>query len=195
MKMPKNQREVNTRIALPEERFIREAQRLIDRHPPFYGQTPDVLLKSPRIKPPPKTLFGLLHSHAACKDLKANCVAKVGMETLSDEMGLDECNIGHWLKHLEAEGWITIIRRGKRRVNWYRLWPVSQKTFAAMVAHHRVQYRLKTDYGLCQRLSESLYPDRAKSPDHAPEEYEKLAVDAAEDAESDQAKSPVLLNK
>ena len=185
----------NPKTTLLEDRFVHQAQQLINRRPPYYGQTPDALLKSTRVKPKARLLFGLLHSHAAVKNLKENCVAKVGLETLAEEMGLDVKNVRRWMRHLAEEGWITIIRRGRRQVNWYRLWPMSRRTFDAMVAHQRVQYRLKTDGELCRRLSASLYPDRAKSPGHTPMDFCNRPEESEKVGYGDRAKSPSILNK
>jgi hypothetical protein len=145
-----------------EEEIEREAERLavfqVQKYPPYYGQIPDELLKSKRVRPEAKALFGLLHKYCkGIKHLKSHPVAEVAKETLADDFGVSEDRIRIWLNELEEEGWIRVIRRGKMLVNRYVLYPRSKKTFEAWVAMNRVHLKINQDYELAKRLKESLY--------------------------------------
>jgi hypothetical protein len=140
----------------------REAERLavfqVQKYAPYYGQIPGELLKSKRVRPEAKALFGLLHKYCkGVKELKSHPVAEVAKETLADDLGVSEERIRIWLNELSEEGWIRPIRRGKMLVNWYVLYPRSKKTFEAWVGMKRVQLRINQDQDLAKRLRESLH--------------------------------------
>jgi DNA-binding transcriptional ArsR family regulator len=150
-----------------ETRFVRKAQAQINRRPLYYGQMPDSLAKEPKVKLQAKAMYAILHTYCRTKRLTGNVTAEVSMDELEEKTGLSESNIRHWIDELEETGWLHAVRRGRQKVNLYRLYPVSGKAFQAMTAHHRIQHRLNVDSGLARRLRESLYPDGLNSITHA----------------------------
>ena len=144
-----------------EEKIEREAlsmaQEHVQRHPPYYGQTPVELGKDPKICAQAKALYAVMHSYSPEKELKNNVVVEIARETLAKAMGISTEMIRIWLNELRETGWIEKLRQGKMKPNMYVLYPMKKKTFQAIKAMKRVHLRINYDYELAKKLKKSLY--------------------------------------
>jgi len=85
---------------------------------PYFAQTPQSLLRSPKISPQAKGTFGLLHTFCCEeKDLQKQCVTYVSLETLEKHLDRHPTHVGRYLKELHEAGWITVVRRGVNLTN------------------------------------------------------------------------------
>ena len=81
-----------------------------------FTQVPNFLLKSKRLKAGDKMTFAMLLSYAWQNDF---CFP--GQVRLGQDLGLHETNVRKHLKSLEANGLLTIQRRGQGKTNIYEL--------------------------------------------------------------------------
>lgn len=81
-----------------------------------FTQVPNFLLKSNKLSSGDKLAFAMLLSYAWQNDY---CFP--GQRRLADDMGLHETNVRKHLKALEANGLLTITRRGQGKTNVYEL--------------------------------------------------------------------------
>ena len=127
----------------------------------YFAQVPVSMLKSmfSRGKPQEVYLYLLLHSYASRKNLKEIPRAEVVEETLAKFLGITSQNVSRWLKSMEEKGWIQIIRQGKMKPNLYDLYCIGASELEGKEAIARVQIRLRRDYALSKRLSDSLHPE------------------------------------
>ncbi len=144
-----------------EEKIEREglkmAQAHIQRHPPYYGQIPEALLRDKNRSHLSKLIFGALHSRAPKKELKDNIVVQISKETLAKDLGVSEDRIRVGINELIEVGWIEKLRQGKMISNMYVLYPMKKKMFRAIKGIKRVYLRISYDRKLVKRLRESLY--------------------------------------
>lgn len=144
-----------------EEKIEREAlgmaQQHLQRHPPYYGQIPEALLRDENMSHLSKLIFGALHSRAPKKELKDNIVVQISKETLADDLGVSVDRIRVGINELTEAGWAEKLRQGKMISNMYVLYPMRKGTFQAIKAMKRVHLRINYDPKLAKRLRESLY--------------------------------------
>src|SRR5437773_798372 len=81
-----------------------------------FTQVPNFLLKSKKLSAGDKMAFAMLLSYAWQNDY---CFP--GQQRLAADMGLDERSVRRHLKSLEANGLLTIQRRGQGKTNVYEL--------------------------------------------------------------------------
>ena len=81
-----------------------------------FTQVPNFLLKSKNLSAGDKLAFAMLLSYAWQNDY---CFP--GQRRLAEDMGLHETNVRKHLKSLEADGLLTIQRRGQGKTNIYTL--------------------------------------------------------------------------
>ncbi len=81
-----------------------------------FTQVPNFLLKSKNLTAGDKLAFAMLLSYAWQND---HCFP--GQQRLGTDMGLHETNVRKHLKALEANGLLTIQRRGQGKTNIYTL--------------------------------------------------------------------------
>ena len=81
-----------------------------------FTQVPNFLLKSNKLSAGDKLAFAMLLSYAWQNDF---CFP--GQKRLGEDMGLDERNVRRHLKSLEAQGLLSIQRRGQGKTNIYEL--------------------------------------------------------------------------
>src|ERR1051326_6568286 len=81
-----------------------------------FTQVPNFLLKSGKLSSGDKLAFAMLLSYAWQNDY---CFP--GQRRLAEDMGLHETNVRKHLKALEANGLLTITRRGQGKTNVYKL--------------------------------------------------------------------------
>jgi DNA-binding MarR family transcriptional regulator len=81
-----------------------------------FTQVPNFLLKSNKLSAGDKLAFAMLLSYAWQNDY---CFP--GQKRLGEDMGLDERNVRRHLKSLEAQGLLSIQRRGQGKTNIYEL--------------------------------------------------------------------------
>ena len=81
-----------------------------------FTQVPNFLLKSNKLSSGDKLAFAMLLSYAWQNDY---CFP--GQKRLGEDMGLDERNVRRHLKSLEAQGLLSIQRRGQGKTNIYEL--------------------------------------------------------------------------
>src|SRR6266852_5696080 len=81
-----------------------------------FTQVPNFLLKSKKLSSGDKMAFAMLLSYAWQNDF---CFP--GQHRLADDLGLDERSVRRHLKSLEANGLMTIQRRGQGKTNVYEL--------------------------------------------------------------------------
>lgn len=81
-----------------------------------FTQVPNFLLKSKSLSSGDKMTFAMLLSYAWQNDY---CFP--GQEKLAKDLGLDERSIRRHLKSLQANGLLTIQRRGQGKTNIYEL--------------------------------------------------------------------------
>ncbi len=81
-----------------------------------FTQVPNFLLKSKALSSGDKLAFAMLLSYAWQNDY---CFP--GQRRLADDMGLHETNVRKHLKSLQANGHLTIERRGQGKTNIYTL--------------------------------------------------------------------------
>jgi DNA-binding MarR family transcriptional regulator len=81
-----------------------------------FTQVPNFLLKSDKLSAGDKLAFAMLLSYAWQNDY---CFP--GQRRLGEDMGLHETNVRKHLKALEANGLLSIIRRGQGKTNVYEL--------------------------------------------------------------------------
>jgi DNA-binding MarR family transcriptional regulator len=81
-----------------------------------FTQVPNFLLKSNKLSAGDKLAFAMLLSYAWQNDY---CFP--GQRRLGEDMGLHETNVRKHLKALEANGLLTITRRGQGKTNVYEL--------------------------------------------------------------------------
>src|ERR1700758_401459 len=81
-----------------------------------FTQVPNFLLKSKKISSGDKMAFAMLLSYAWQNDY---CFP--GQRRLAQDMGLHETNVRKHLKSLEANGLLSITRRGQGKTNIYEL--------------------------------------------------------------------------
>jgi biotin operon repressor len=81
-----------------------------------FTQVPNFLLKSNKLSAGDKLAFAMLLSYAWQNDY---CFP--GQKRLADDMGLHETNVRKHLKALEANGLLSITRRGQGKTNVYEL--------------------------------------------------------------------------
>lgn len=81
-----------------------------------FTQVPNFLLKSKKLSSGDKLAFAMLLSYAWQNDF---CFP--GQIRLGIDMGLHETNVRRHLKSLEANGLLTIVRRGQGKTNIYEL--------------------------------------------------------------------------
>jgi hypothetical protein len=144
-----------------EEKIEREglkmAQQLIQRHPPYYGQIPEALLRDENKSHLSKLIFGAIHSRAPEKELKNNPVVQISKETLAKDLGVSVDRIRVGINELTEAGWAEKLRQGKMKSNMYVLYPMKKGTFRAIKGIKRVYLRISYDRKLVKRLRESLY--------------------------------------
>jgi DNA-binding MarR family transcriptional regulator len=87
-----------------------------------FTQVPNFLLKSKTLSAGDKLAFAMLLSYAWQND---HCFP--GQKRLADDMGLHETNVRKHLKSLEANGLLSITRRGQGKTNIYTLHLKSRK--------------------------------------------------------------------
>lgn len=81
-----------------------------------FTQVPNFLLKSRKLSAGDKLAFAMLLSYAWQNDY---CFP--GQKLLAEDMGLHETNVRKHLKALQANGLLTIVRRGQGKTNIYEL--------------------------------------------------------------------------
>jgi len=81
-----------------------------------FTQVPNFLLKSQHLSAGDKLAFAMLLSYAWQNDY---CYP--GQKRLAEDMGLHETNVRKHLKSLEANGLLSITRRGQGKTNIYTL--------------------------------------------------------------------------
>lgn len=81
-----------------------------------FTQVPNFLLRSNKLSSGDKLAFAMLLSYAWQNDY---CFP--GQKRLGEDMGLDERNVRRHLKSLEANGLLSIKRRGQGKTNIYEL--------------------------------------------------------------------------
>ena len=81
-----------------------------------FTQVPNFLLRSAKLSAGDKLAFAMLLSYAWQND---HCFP--GQQRLGTDMGLHETNVRKHLKALEANGLLTIQRRGQGKTNIYTL--------------------------------------------------------------------------
>jgi biotin operon repressor len=81
-----------------------------------FTQVPNFLLKSKNLSSGDKLAFAMLLSYAWQNDF---CYP--GQKRLAEDMGLHETNVRKHLKSLEANGLLSITRRGQGKTNIYEL--------------------------------------------------------------------------
>ena len=81
-----------------------------------FTQVPNFLLKSKKLSAGDKMTFAMLLSYAWQNDF---CFP--GQVRLGEDLGLHETNVRKHLKSLEANGLLTIKRRGQGKTNIYEL--------------------------------------------------------------------------
>src|ERR1700689_4445942 len=81
-----------------------------------FTQVPNFLLKSKSLSSGDKLAFAMLLSYAWQNDY---CYP--GQMRLAEDMGLHETNVRKHLKSLEANGLLSIVRRGQGKTNVYIL--------------------------------------------------------------------------
>ena len=81
-----------------------------------FTQVPNFLLRSKKLSAGDKMTFAMLLSYAWQNDF---CFP--GQVRLGDDLGLHETNVRKHLKSLEANGLLTIKRRGQGKTNIYEL--------------------------------------------------------------------------
>ena len=81
-----------------------------------FTQVPNFLLKSKRLSSGDKMAFAMLLSYAWQNDF---CFP--GQKRLADDLGLSDRSVRTHLKSLEANGLLTIKRRGQGKTNIYQL--------------------------------------------------------------------------
>src|SRR5438132_13749509 len=81
-----------------------------------FTQVPNFLLRSKKLSAGDKMTFAMLLSYAWQNDY---CFP--GQIRLADDLGLHETNVRKHLKSLQANGLLTIIRRGQGNTNVYQL--------------------------------------------------------------------------
>src|SRR5438552_11573020 len=81
-----------------------------------FTQVPNFLLKSNKLSAGDKMTFAMLLSYAWQNDF---CFP--GQVRLGEDLGLHETNVRKHLKSLEANGLLTIKRRGQGKTNIYEL--------------------------------------------------------------------------
>jgi DNA-binding transcriptional ArsR family regulator len=81
-----------------------------------FTQVPNFLLKSKKLSSGDKLAFAMLLSYAWQNDF---CFP--GQKRLGDDMGLHETNVRRHLKSLQANGLLSIVRRGQGKTNIYEL--------------------------------------------------------------------------
>ena len=81
-----------------------------------FTQVPNFLLKSNKLSAGDKLAFAMLLSYAWQNDY---CYP--GQKRLAEDMGLHETNVRKHLKALEANGLLSITRRGQGKTNVYTL--------------------------------------------------------------------------
>jgi hypothetical protein len=81
-----------------------------------FTQVPNFLLKSKKLSAGDKLAFAMLLSYAWQND---HCFP--GQARLAEDMGLHETNVRKHLKSLEANGLLSITRRGQGKTNIYTL--------------------------------------------------------------------------
>src|SRR5437762_11701147 len=79
-----------------------------------FVQVPSFLLKSDKLSSGDKLAYAMLLSYAWQND---HCFP--GQRRLAEDMGLHETNVRKHLKALQANGLMTIIRRGQGKTNIY----------------------------------------------------------------------------
>jgi biotin operon repressor len=81
-----------------------------------FTQVPNFLLKSDKLSAGDKLAFAMLLSYAWQNDHWFP-----GQRRLGEDMGLHETNVRKHLKSLQAQGLLTITRRGQGKTNIYTL--------------------------------------------------------------------------
>ena len=81
-----------------------------------FTQVPNFLLKSRKLSSGDKMTFAMLLSYAWQNDYCFPGQARLGVD-----LGIDERNVRRHLKSLEANGLLTIRRRGQGKTNIYEL--------------------------------------------------------------------------
>ena len=84
---------------------------------PYFGQTPQALLRDPTIRPGPKALYADLHTYRGDKNLKNRPTRFVTQTVLARDLGVHRNSIYRWMKKLEEKGWVTVIQGGWNRPN------------------------------------------------------------------------------
>ena len=85
---------------------------------PHFAMIPIELLKDPKIRPQPKTLFAIFHSHSQPKELTNNPVTFVSQKEIAEKsLGCSQNAVSKWTAELSNGGWATIIRLGQGRSN------------------------------------------------------------------------------
>jgi hypothetical protein len=152
------EREENQRVDEEAKKWV---MRQVKGMPVYFAQVPESMLRSmfSRAKPQEVFLYLLLHTYARRKNLKEIPRAEVSEETLAKYLGSTVVTVSRWLQSMEKKGWIQIIRRGSMQPNFYDLYCVGASEVDGRAAMARVQIRLRRDWSLYTRLSQSLHQE------------------------------------
>jgi len=81
----------------------------------------------------------------------------ISQQTLAEEMNISVDRIQAWLKELYDEGWIEVIRRGKKLTSIYVLHPISGRLWKDWLLLKKADLKIRSDHELARRLRDSLY--------------------------------------
>lgn len=84
---------------------------------PLFGQTPQALVRDPKIPAQAKALYSLYHTYCQTKELPDSPDTFVQQKTLAENMGWHYNSVYHYQKVLEETGWITVKHRGLNKSN------------------------------------------------------------------------------
>lgn len=84
---------------------------------PLFSQTPQALVRNPKIPAQAKALFSQYHTYSAPKELSDEPNTFVSQKTVAKDMGWHVNSVYHYQKVLEEAGWITVKHRGLNKSN------------------------------------------------------------------------------
>lgn len=97
---------------------VRGEQRGMDsiRHdwPSLFGQTPQALVRNPKIPAQAKALYCDYHTYSSPKELADSPDTYVSQERIARDMGWHYNTVSHYQKVLEEWGWITVKHRANK---------------------------------------------------------------------------------
>jgi hypothetical protein len=77
-----------------------------------FGQTPQDLLRDPKIAPAGKAVWGVMHTFSNKKSLQKNePVVAINRQIIANCMGMAISRTSYWLNFMHKTGWLTIVRK------------------------------------------------------------------------------------